>query len=143
MDQESGAALSQDGYDRCRNEPIHTPPNGTNGNANYIQALGGAGATGWDWVIWAYTKAREYMPTNTKLLINEIWPSEQYIDYRHVCSNYQLVKGKKSNRWNRGTVPSLYDRECGHEHDQILPRSACGDRLTNLYFRNGFGELER
>ncbi len=53
------------------NEPIHTPPNGTNGNANYIQALGGAGATGWDWVIWAYTKAREYMPTNTKLLINE------------------------------------------------------------------------
>lgn len=53
------------------NEPIHTPPNGTNGNANYIKALGGTGATGWDWVIWAYTKAREYMPANTKLLINE------------------------------------------------------------------------
>jgi endo-1,4-beta-xylanase len=53
------------------NEPIHTPPNGTNGNANYIQALGGAGATGWDWVIWAYQKARQYMPANTKLLINE------------------------------------------------------------------------
>ena len=53
------------------NEPIHTPPNGTNGNANYIQALGGTGATGWDWVIWAYQKAREYMPANTKLLINE------------------------------------------------------------------------
>ncbi|HUI29376.1 MAG TPA: endo-1,4-beta-xylanase [Candidatus Acidoferrales bacterium] len=52
------------------NEPIHTPPNGQNGNANYIQALGGAGATGWDWVIWAFEKARQYFP-NAKLLINE------------------------------------------------------------------------
>jgi endo-1,4-beta-xylanase len=52
------------------NEPIHTPPNGSNGTANYIQALGGAGVTGWDWVIWAYQKAREYFP-HAKLLINE------------------------------------------------------------------------
>ncbi len=53
------------------NEPIHTPPNGANGTANYIQALGGAGATGWDWVINAFTLARKYWSPNTKLLINE------------------------------------------------------------------------
>lgn len=48
------------------NEPLpgHNP-------APYAAALGGAGTTGWDWVIWAFQKARQYMPTNTKLLINE------------------------------------------------------------------------
>ena len=47
------------------NEPLpnHNP-------ARYRQALGGAGATGWDWVIWAFEKARQYMP-NTKLLLND------------------------------------------------------------------------
>ncbi len=53
------------------NEPIHTPPNGVNGTANYIQALGGAGVTGWDWVINAFALARKYWSPNTKLLINE------------------------------------------------------------------------
>jgi len=53
------------------NEPIHTAPNGANGTANYIGALGGAGTTGWDWVINAYTIARKYWSSNTKLLINE------------------------------------------------------------------------
>ena len=48
------------------NEPLpgHAPP-------AYAPALGGAGATGWDWVIWAFQKARAYMPANTKLLLND------------------------------------------------------------------------
>ena len=47
------------------NEPLpgHNP-------APYRAALGGAGSTGWDWVIWAFQKARDYMP-NTKLLLND------------------------------------------------------------------------
>jgi endo-1,4-beta-xylanase len=47
------------------NEPIisHNP-------APYRNALGGAGATGWDWVVWAFQKARLYMP-GVKLLIND------------------------------------------------------------------------
>lgn len=49
----------------------HNPPDGTNGNANYEKALGGKGATGWDWVITAFKLAREYMPPNAKLLIND------------------------------------------------------------------------
>ena len=37
------------------NEPLHAVP-------NYSPALGGAGATGWDWVIWSFEKARQYCP---------------------------------------------------------------------------------
>jgi endo-1,4-beta-xylanase len=52
------------------NEPLHNPPDGQSGRANYMAALGGSGTTGWDWVIWAFTKARAYMP-NAKLLLND------------------------------------------------------------------------
>jgi endo-1,4-beta-xylanase len=56
------------------NEPLsgHNPPDGggSPARANYKNALGGNGTTGWDWVIWAFQKARLYMP-NTKLLLND------------------------------------------------------------------------
>jgi len=45
------------------NVPLHDPP-------HYKEALGGDGSTGWDWVIWAYTTARQYCP-HSKLLLNE------------------------------------------------------------------------
>jgi endo-1,4-beta-xylanase len=45
------------------NEPLHAPP-------PYIDALGGAGATGWDWVITSFEMARQYFP-NAKLELNE------------------------------------------------------------------------
>lgn len=53
------------------NEPLHDPP-GTagNGGGNYVNALGGNGATGWDWVINAFKLAREYFP-NTRLMLND------------------------------------------------------------------------
>lgn len=49
------------------NEPITIP-------AGYRNALGGAGATGWDWVIWTFEKARQYRDQyapDTQLLLNE------------------------------------------------------------------------
>jgi endo-1,4-beta-xylanase len=54
------------------NEPLygHNPPDGENGRANYIKALGGTGTTGWDWLINSFKLARKYLP-NAKLLINE------------------------------------------------------------------------
>ncbi len=51
------------------NEPIHQPPSGS-GKGNYVNALGGNGATGWDWVIRSFKLARKYFPAS-KLLINE------------------------------------------------------------------------
>lgn len=45
------------------NEPLHAVP-------AYAPALGGAGATGWDWVIWTFEKTREYCP-NAKLILND------------------------------------------------------------------------
>ncbi len=51
--------------------PDHNPPDGKNGRANYKEALGGNGSTGWDWVINAFKMAREIFPTKTKLMIND------------------------------------------------------------------------
>jgi len=55
------------------NEPLagHNPPDGTSGRANYKEALGGNGATGWDWVIKAFEMAREIFPEGTRLMIND------------------------------------------------------------------------
>jgi endo-1,4-beta-xylanase len=46
------------------NEPFHQPP-------SYKQALGGDGATGWDWVITAFQLARQYCMKGVKLHLNE------------------------------------------------------------------------
>lgn len=56
------------------NEPLHDPPLTVNGNCggcgNYYAALGGAGATGWDWIITAFTLARQYFP-DAQLMLND------------------------------------------------------------------------
>ncbi|MFD1873236.1 endo-1,4-beta-xylanase [Hymenobacter bucti] len=54
------------------NEPTHQPPTGAAGpdGGAYLNALGGSGTTGWDWVITAFQMARQYFP-NSKLMLNE------------------------------------------------------------------------
>jgi endo-1,4-beta-xylanase len=53
------------------NEPLHDPPDRRGeGGGNYMGALGGSGATGWDWVIAAFRMARERFP-DSKLMLNE------------------------------------------------------------------------
>jgi endo-1,4-beta-xylanase len=54
------------------NEPTHQPPTGAAGTdgGGYINALGGSGTTGWDWVITSFQLARQYFP-NSKLMLNE------------------------------------------------------------------------
>lgn len=45
------------------NEPLHAAP-------SYREALGGAGATGWDWLITAFEMARRHFP-RSELILNE------------------------------------------------------------------------
>lgn len=51
------------------NEPLHDPPRGPT-NGNYIEALGGNGETGWDWIITAFELARQYFP-KSELILND------------------------------------------------------------------------
>lgn len=62
------------------NEPLHDPPTcshpGNQGDncapsGDYLEALGGTGETGWDWVLNAFRMARDIFPAETKLMINE------------------------------------------------------------------------
>ena len=53
------------------NEPLHDPPNRRGkGGGHYIEALGGNGKTGWDWVLNAFRMARSYFP-HARLMIND------------------------------------------------------------------------
>lgn len=58
------------------NEPLHNAPNGmlpwgaTTKNVDYAKSLGGAGKTGWDWILTSFRMARKYFP-NAKLIMNE------------------------------------------------------------------------
>jgi endo-1,4-beta-xylanase len=79
------------------NEPIHDPPDRRReGGGNYIEALGGAGATGWDWVINAFRMARVAFP-DSKLMINEfnitndVERTQQYLELIELLQSQQLV----------------------------------------------------
>jgi GH35 family endo-1,4-beta-xylanase len=82
------------------NEPLngHNPPDGGNGRANYKNALGGNGVTGWDWVINAFKLARKYLP-NTKLLINDFGilnsssNTDAYIHIINILKDSSLIDG--------------------------------------------------
>jgi GH35 family endo-1,4-beta-xylanase len=45
------------------NEPLHAPP-------DYHEALGGAGETGWDWVVTSFEMARAHFP-DSELILND------------------------------------------------------------------------
>jgi endo-1,4-beta-xylanase len=68
------------------NEPFHAPP-------SFKNAIGGDGATGWDWVIWAFTKARQYLP-NAKLLINEYSVLEGGVTVQEYANLINLLKAR-------------------------------------------------
>ena len=56
------------------NEPLHDPPRKRDaedrGAGDYIDALGGEGETGWDWVLNAFRMAKRHFP-ETPLMLNE------------------------------------------------------------------------
>jgi endo-1,4-beta-xylanase len=74
------------------NEPLdHAPA--------YKDALGGNGATGWDWVIKSFELARKYWPPKTKLLINEynvindFTRNSKYIQIIKILQDRGLIDG--------------------------------------------------
>lgn len=53
------------------NEPLHDPPTQDDEDGgNYAEALGGAGESGWDWVLESFRLARTYFP-RAKLMLND------------------------------------------------------------------------
>ncbi|WP_149194603.1 endo-1,4-beta-xylanase [Luteimonas suaedae] len=53
------------------NEPLNDPPSQDDeGGGHYIEALGGAGESGWDWIREAFRMARAHFP-DARLMINE------------------------------------------------------------------------
>jgi len=61
--QAAGQRYPNTAYVDVVNEPLHAPP-------AFRNALGGAGATGWDWVVWSFERAREAFP-NAELHLND------------------------------------------------------------------------
>ena len=84
------------------NEPLpnHAPPDGggSPARANYKNALGGDGVTGYDWVVNAFKLARKYWP-NTKLLINDYGilnsssNTDTYIQIINILKDSSLIDG--------------------------------------------------
>jgi endo-1,4-beta-xylanase len=62
------------------NEPFHAPP-------SFKNALGGDGASGWDWIITAFQWARQYCTRGVKLILNEY----SVLHDNTVTSNYLKI----------------------------------------------------
>jgi len=79
------------------NEPIHNAPNGMipwgtdQPNIDYADALGGAGATGWDWIIEAFRLARQYFP-DAKLILNEYSVINTFAETEKMIEIVNLLK---------------------------------------------------
>lgn len=73
------------------NEPLHAPP-------AYAEALGGAGATGWDWLITSFELARHYFP-KAELILNDynilVLPqfTDEYLTLIHLLDERGLIDG--------------------------------------------------
>ena len=74
------------------NEPLHDPPDGP-GDGNYLEALGGAGASGWEWVLESFRLARLHFPA-ARLGINEFSVTNNTADMQRYIGIIQLLKAE-------------------------------------------------
>jgi endo-1,4-beta-xylanase len=78
--------------------PKHWPPDGRKETVNYINALGGNGKTGYDWVIKSFELARKYMP-NAKLILNDFSiinsdsNTAKYLEIINLLKERKLIDG--------------------------------------------------
>ena len=61
------------------NEPLHAP-------ATFRNSIGGAGSTGWDWIVWSFEKARQHCP-NQVLVLNDYG----IINDTNAISRYKVI----------------------------------------------------
>ncbi len=74
------------------NEPLHDPPDGPT-DGNYINALGGTGASGWEWVLQSFRLARQYFP-HAKLGIDEFSVTNNTADMQRYIGIIQLLQAE-------------------------------------------------
>lgn len=109
-------------YIEVVNEPLHDPPSGAT-NGNYIEALGGSGTSGWDWVLNAFRMAREIFPASTKLLINEYG----ILGSSSTVTNYiKIIELLKAENLIDGIGAQ------GHAFSTNVPASVIINNLTSL-----------
>jgi len=89
--QAAGARYPNADFVDVVNEPLHAPP-------SYKEAIGGDGATGWDWVIWSFEQARIAFP-NAKLhlndygIINDPNAADRYVELANLLKARGLIDG--------------------------------------------------
>lgn len=105
------------------NEPLHDPPRGPT-NGNYIEALGGNGVTGWDWVINAFVLAREYFP-NSELILNDYSISNDGNATTNYINIINLLK-------ERGLIDAIGDQAHAFSTTEAAPMNNHKANLTRL-----------
>ena len=77
------------------NEPLHDPPaKDDEGGGNYLEALGGAGASGWEWILESYRLGRKYFPDSV-LMINDYSITDNDKDTGRYLEIIELLKREK------------------------------------------------
>lgn len=86
-------------YVEVVNEPLNDPPSkDDDGGGNYLAALGGDGATGWDWILASFRLARHHFP-RARLLINDYnitnkpENTRRYLEIVELLQRERLVDG--------------------------------------------------
>jgi GH35 family endo-1,4-beta-xylanase len=97
------------------NEPLHAPP-------SYAAALGGAGSTGWDWVITAFQMARNHFP-NAELVLNDYSILTMASSTQDYLTIVNLLK-------DRGLIDGIAEQ--GHFYERAPELSVLTANLNSL-----------
>jgi GH35 family endo-1,4-beta-xylanase len=116
--QNTGQRYPQADFCDVVNEPLHAPP-------AYRNALGGSGATGWDWVIRSFELARQHWSPNTELHINE------YSVINDGAANAQYLQIINLLK-DRGLIDGIGVQGHGFEVDGGASMATLRANLTNL-----------
>ncbi|HYP89722.1 MAG TPA: endo-1,4-beta-xylanase [Polyangiaceae bacterium] len=97
------------------NEPLHAPP-------SYAAALGGAGVTGWDWVVKAFEMARAHFPS-AELLLNDYSILTQASSTQDYLAIVKVLK-------DRGLIDGIGEQ--GHFYERAPELSVLTTNLNSL-----------